>query len=205
MDPVTSAHPLDNLPDHVWWAWHCLPRDKRGRPPSWRSLEHIYQLSPATFSKLCSGERKSVDSPTLIKLAEALRVTPTWLERGGYDDAPQLTGPIEPRPERYAEFDPATWTQRAQQLVANEPSNFDVAVRWVGALETLHPEVITKLRTEAAGKENDIPPQHWGKRLSEAEHAYRREHRAGAPKKRRPKRRREESKATPRTQRKVGT
>lgn len=31
----------DALLDRAWLAWHALPRQPNGQPPSWRSIEHV--------------------------------------------------------------------------------------------------------------------------------------------------------------------
>ncbi|WP_437591521.1 hypothetical protein [Sorangium sp. So ce1000] len=86
----------DALVDRAWWALHCLPRDKKGKPPSYRSLEVQYKLPLAILSKLFSGERHAVEERTLPKLASALRVTPDWLLTGK-GERPHPTGDVPSR------------------------------------------------------------------------------------------------------------
>ena len=85
-EPTDLAH-------RVWFAYHCLPRRSRNRPPSYRSLELAHGLPLSTFSKLFAGLRQDVDRPTLLKLAQALDVTVDWLATGaGYPPTPR--GPV---------------------------------------------------------------------------------------------------------------
>lgn len=83
----------------IWYAWHCLPRDERGEPPTLRALERKLELPNATFHKYmwekAKPERAAFD--VLRKMATALNTTPEWLlhEDG---DGPVSTFPIVPRP-----------------------------------------------------------------------------------------------------------
>lgn len=87
--------PLDTLAQRVWFAWHCLPRQKDGFPPSWRGLEMANQLPNGVFSKILSGSRQTVEAATFQKLARALAVPVLWLLSG--DDPPAIatTGRFE--------------------------------------------------------------------------------------------------------------
>jgi DNA-binding Xre family transcriptional regulator len=73
------------LADRAWVAYHALPRDERGRLPSYRSLELAHGLPLAVLSKLFNGERTTVESDTLAKLATALAVSPGWLASSAGD------------------------------------------------------------------------------------------------------------------------
>jgi hypothetical protein len=91
--------------ERAWLAWHSLPRDENGKPPTRRSLEVNYGLSQAVVSRLFGGYIKTVEAQTLIKLARALHVDPTWLATG-VAKAPTPTGPMVPLPGSY---DPASF------------------------------------------------------------------------------------------------
>src|SRR5687768_3132483 len=132
---TTDVYPLDSLADRVWYAWHCLPRDKRGHPPSWKSLELKYDISPATFSKLCNESRRSVDMETWPKLEEALRVPAAWLIKGE-GKPPMPTGPIPDRRARYGIRDGINdGVQRYDALgrvtFVGPVNNFEVAVSYL--------------------------------------------------------------------------
>lgn len=165
----------ETINDRVWYAWHCLPRDKRGKPPSWKGLEKKYAISQATFSRLASGERKTVDLETLPRLAEALGVGVLWLLKGD-GDRPKLTGPYRPRAERYEEFDPTAWGARVTAAGGVDavitPSNpFQAAVQTL--LLDVSEETITRVAEEAKGVESTRPAHHWGARLRTVEQEVR--------------------------------
>jgi transcriptional regulator with XRE-family HTH domain len=88
---------LPALADRVWFAYHCLPRDKAGAPPSLRSLEAACGLANGTIQKTAKGQRKEHTKSTFRLMAQALRVTESWLEFGG-DNGPIPTGMVPPRP-----------------------------------------------------------------------------------------------------------
>lgn len=88
---------LPTLADRVWFAYHCLPRDARGNPPSYVSLEQSCKLPNATFSRVISGEREEPRGTTLDKISAALNCKLEWLMRGG-DEGPVPTGIVPPRP-----------------------------------------------------------------------------------------------------------
>lgn len=88
---------LPTLADRVWFAYHCLPRDAKGRLPSWRQLELNYKLPQAFFSRLVSGERSNPTHDNFTSMCVALRCKQQWMDRGG-DDGPVPTGIVPPRP-----------------------------------------------------------------------------------------------------------
>lgn len=88
---------LPTLADRVHFAYHCLPRDSRGEPPSYRLLEREYDLPHATLSKTIMGQRTKHQRVTVPKIAKALRVTMHWLDYGG-EYGPIPTGIVPPRP-----------------------------------------------------------------------------------------------------------
>lgn len=89
-----------NLPtfaDRVWFAYHCLPRDSRGEPPQFKSLEVAHGLTIGTFSKVFQRGYEHLSAENMRALAAALRSSRTWLEVGG-NDGPIPTGIVPPRP-----------------------------------------------------------------------------------------------------------
>lgn len=94
--PFGQHRPVSDLADRAWLAYHSLPRDEKGRPPSRRKVEQSNELPPSVLSKLFTGERKSVDASTLFKLAKAFGVSATWLQTGE-GDPPLPTGRVPPR------------------------------------------------------------------------------------------------------------
>lgn len=86
------------LADRVWYAIHCMPRNEvDGAPPDYKAIEGMAGLSNATVSKIVRGLRPKPAGQTVQSLAKVLGVTPTWLLSGS-GEAPELTGPIPPRP-----------------------------------------------------------------------------------------------------------
>jgi hypothetical protein len=89
-----------NLPtfaDRVWFAWHCLPRDERGRPPQFKALELANGITVGTFSKVLVRGYEDLSRANMAGIARALRVAQHWLEHGG-NDGPLPTGLVPPRP-----------------------------------------------------------------------------------------------------------
>lgn len=164
---------LPNLGDRVWWAWNCLPRDK-GRLPPWKGLEREHGISPATFSKLISGERSTVGIDTLPKLAAALRVSEQWLmRREGQDPTP--SGPLIGRGEdRYANHDPGAWVRKYNAIGPvdhGRPNPFQVAAMYHGA--ELDADVVEAVAAEARGDEGRLTAIGWGRLLLERQAAKR--------------------------------
>jgi transcriptional regulator with XRE-family HTH domain len=61
---------MSTLADRVWQLIWSLPRNKRGKPPSYRSLEQEAGLSGGTLSRLTLGERDRPEPETLAALVE---------------------------------------------------------------------------------------------------------------------------------------
>lgn len=176
---------LGTIADRAWYAWHCLPRSKKGKPPSWKSLEKEYGVATTTFSKLFSGERKTVELETLPKMASALRVSEMWLYKGE-GEVPKLSGPLEHRHDRYEEFDPAAWAARAEAAggvdsIVTPKNAFEAAVQTL--LLDVSAETIRAVADEARGHENERPAHHWGRILRDREQ----QRRAAAPPAKKPR------------------
>jgi hypothetical protein len=88
---------LPTLADRVWFAYNCLPRDAKGNPPSYVSLERPLKLPNGTFSRLISRTREDPRGTTLDAIAKTLHLSLDWLLHGG-DDGPVPTGIVPPRP-----------------------------------------------------------------------------------------------------------
>lgn len=86
----------ESFADRAWYAYHCLPRNRRGKPPSYNSLEEKHGISTGTISRAMLGDREEFSKTTLEKLARALSVSVGWLVEG-VGDKPALTGQIPPR------------------------------------------------------------------------------------------------------------
>lgn len=90
----------EDLGDRVHFARYCLPRDERGEPPSFASLERAHEISPATLSELVSGKRQNPNQETVVKIARSLGVSVGWLLTGE-GPRPVPTGPVPRRERRY--------------------------------------------------------------------------------------------------------
>jgi transcriptional regulator with XRE-family HTH domain len=86
----------ESFADRAWYAYHCLPRTKRGKPPSYNSLEKAAGISSGTISRAMLGDREEFSKSTLEALARVLNVSIDWLV-DGRGEKPPLTGPIPPR------------------------------------------------------------------------------------------------------------
>jgi transcriptional regulator with XRE-family HTH domain len=171
-----AVSPLEDLNDRAWFAYQCLPREKPtnrlGKKagnltglPAYGRLEKDHELPGALFSKLFSGERKSVDSKTLTKLARALQVSAGWLLTGE-GEAPTLTGPYEPRLDLYAQHDPARWAEQyTENPVTLSRDRKQYANPFEEAAETVRERVparwLATQREEARGREWDRPAAGW--------------------------------------------
>jgi len=82
--------------DRAWLAYHSLPRSKKGKPPSYRSLEDAVALSNGTISRIMLGEREDHGYETKTALARVLCVSAEWLAEGR-GEPPTPTGPVPPR------------------------------------------------------------------------------------------------------------
>lgn len=94
----------DAFLDRAWLAWHSMPRQPNGRPPSWRGIELDHRLAEGTFSKMFKGERREHALPMYERLARALGCDVLWLVHG-VGSPPEPSGPVPPRdapPERDA-------------------------------------------------------------------------------------------------------
>lgn len=119
---------LPELADRVWYALHCLPRDKDDKPPTYTELESAHDLHHAVLSKTILGGRKEYTSETMRKMAAALKLgwpatTDTrrildWLELGG-KGGPKPTGVVPPRPGRkwMRHGDLPTWREGVEEAL----------------------------------------------------------------------------------------
>jgi hypothetical protein len=89
---------LPTLADRAWYAYHCLPRDRRGKLPSVRELERDHALAQATLAHIFTGRRALHRSDTAPKIAKALRASESWLRGDAGARGPTLTGMLPPRP-----------------------------------------------------------------------------------------------------------
>ena len=94
--PVDRAAAAESFANRVWLAYHSLPRDAKGRPPSRRQVELENDLPRSILSKLFTAERQTVEGATVVKLSRALAVTADWL-LSGVGEPPRPTGPVPPR------------------------------------------------------------------------------------------------------------
>lgn len=84
-----------SLGSRAWWAWHCLPRED-GDPPQLKKLEAKHKVPNGTIARVFSGERLSPTWDTIVKIADALRVSTDFLQKGS-GNWPTPTGPVPQR------------------------------------------------------------------------------------------------------------
>lgn len=98
VSPASRRSPpvLTTLADRVWFAWHCLPRDARGKPPPITAIEVQAGLSRGSIGRLLRDERKDMRTASLARLAPVMKTTIQWLA-SAEGEPPHLTGPIFPR------------------------------------------------------------------------------------------------------------
>lgn len=80
----------------VWYAYHCLPREKDGSPPELKGFERGHGLSNGVMQKLFDGRQHAVSIEVLPRLAAALGVSAEFLAHGT-GPWPEPTGPVPDR------------------------------------------------------------------------------------------------------------
>jgi len=70
---------FSTIAQRAWFAWHCLPRNDKGQPPSINQLERDHGFSHAALRKVIMGRAPRPGYTTLVKAAEALRCDAGWL------------------------------------------------------------------------------------------------------------------------------
>ncbi len=101
------SDPGETFSDRAWYAWHCLPRDDEGSPPSPRPWGKTHGVDPSAIGRLFKGER-GMGVDVTRKFAEGLGVSLDWLV-SGKGEAPVLTGPLPPRRKKTKD---EHWQQR---------------------------------------------------------------------------------------------
>ena len=79
---VSWAPMLSTIGQRAWFAWHCLPRNDKGQPPSISQLEREHGLSHAQLRKIVMGLSSRPSYSTLTRAAQALDCAPEWLADG---------------------------------------------------------------------------------------------------------------------------
>ena len=113
--PLLQGHPglvksyeFPSRGHRAWFAWKCLPRDERGEPPTFRSLERAHGLANKDLSRLVWDFYKRPSYEKMQRFAAALKTTPEWLEHEE-GVGPSAKGYVQPRPEP-----PAGMTRRTR-------------------------------------------------------------------------------------------
>lgn len=70
---------ISTLAQRAWFAWQCLPRNSRGKPPPIARLELAHGLANAALRKVILGITTRPAHDSLLKMAEALQCDPQWL------------------------------------------------------------------------------------------------------------------------------
>jgi len=88
---------FQSIGHRAWHAYYCLPRDEKGKPPSYRSLEDAHGVSNAGLQKMIKGNLRRPGYEVLSNIAAALKVTPHWLQTGE-GEPPKSAWPIPAYP-----------------------------------------------------------------------------------------------------------
>jgi hypothetical protein len=145
VDRVVAAESFAN---RVWLAYHSLPRDAKGRPPSRRQVELENDLPRSILSKLFTDERQTVEGATVVKLSRALAVTADWLLSGA-GEPPRPTGPVPPRkldtlPASYERrFDGQSWPEATSRIGMRA---FQIAIALTNVADAIGKDARTLLR-----------------------------------------------------------
>lgn len=124
--------------DRAWHAYHCLPRTRRGKPPSYNSLEKAHGLSSGTLSRVMLGERAEFAMSTVEAIARALQVSLDWLMEGK-GEAPKPTGPVPPRLPYLNE---SNQTSGDVRLSNHLPTQAEIAKAFIDDAESMAPDAL---------------------------------------------------------------
>jgi len=95
--PLQHHGMFQSIGHRAWHAYYCLPRDEKGKPPSYRSLEDAHGVSNAGLQKMIKGNLRRPGYEVLSNIAAALKVTPHWLQTGE-GEPPKSAWPIPAYP-----------------------------------------------------------------------------------------------------------
>ena len=161
--------PLETFAQRAWYAYQCLPRDERGRPPTLGEV--VGNERRSMLSKFFKGHRSDPRQDTRVWMAEALKVPRAWLDYGE-GVPPKLTGPYRRMPidKSVKEEDPEEWVKKYEAIGGvpkGIPNNFQIAVLFFR--ERLDTRVMAEVAREAHGQEDTKTPEEWGRRLRTAQ------------------------------------
>lgn len=95
--PLQHHGMFQSIGHRAWHAYYCLPRDEKGKPPSYRSLEEAHGVANAGLQKMVKGNLRRPGYEVLSKIAAALNVTPHWLQTGE-GEPPRTAHTVPPYP-----------------------------------------------------------------------------------------------------------
>lgn len=87
------------IAERAWFAWHCLPRNRRNKPPAIRKLELAHGLANAALRKVIYGQTARPAYDSVLKMAAALNCSPQWLV-ANEGPGPLASTFVEPPPAR---------------------------------------------------------------------------------------------------------
>ena len=88
---------FQSIGHRAWHAYFCLPRDEKGKPPSYRALEREQGLNNGPIQKMIKGNLTRPGVDVHNKIAKALSADPHWLQTGE-GDPPRAAWPIPAYP-----------------------------------------------------------------------------------------------------------
>jgi len=140
------------LADRAWRAYHSLPRDSAGKPPTLKDLELSTDppLGNATLSRLMRGEREEFHPDTFRRIVLVLNTSEAYLLGQPGARAPALSGMMPPRPgmpwRRHG--DVPGWRQSVELALMEKPPVLPPAAFLAGAdmpvfapIELITPEI----------------------------------------------------------------
>lgn len=125
---VTCPQMLSTIGQRAWFAWHCLPRNDKGQPPSISQLERDHGLSHAQLRKLVMGLSSRPSYSTLTRAAQALDCAPEWLA-DSEGTPPVCSVFVPPGPPLRKKAAASAGTARSGVLSQNEIVLFETKAR----------------------------------------------------------------------------
>lgn len=120
-DKNRAVSSYNSIGARAHWAYQCLPRDARGRPPPVSIVEQRAGVSNGRLHKILNGETLKPTADTMYALAPALGVVFEWLYRG-IGEGPKASYPVPPwDPQMYRDGKPRPKRRKVVKLPSRAP------------------------------------------------------------------------------------
>lgn len=126
---------FQTLAERAWFAWHCLPRNKRDKPPPIRKLEIAHGLANAALRKIILGYTLRPAHDSLLKAALALNCDPRWLSTG------EGQGPLA---STFVAPGPPPLPARSRGLSSSDVALFEGKAEKLGKRSAIRPRKIAR-------------------------------------------------------------